>query len=240
MCRLRWMLAAMVALSLGCFRFPVLEYPPSAPIWTDDEMYLVPMRDPAALFLRHPQTQLSEYTAVMLDDIQISYKPGQKKPPRHREDRLKDRCGSLLLRTSAWELADAPGPGVLRARLAVKNVVTGPPTHLPVNTMVPVSSSGEVTMILELRDSVKRDRVMLFAQRRTLPIGLYYPGNIPFERVEDAFYLFAVDARRFVHRAERGVLRVPRPPGELPERCVRCHADSVPAAVSPGPVRHDG
>jgi hypothetical protein len=64
---------------------------------------------------------------------------------------------------------------------------------------------------LELRDGGKRDRRLLFGDRRRLPFGTYAGSDsVSIRRVEDAFYYFSIDIQRRLDQVQRG--EFPPPP----------------------------
>jgi hypothetical protein len=72
-------------------------------------------------------------------------------------------------------------------------------------------SNDKITIALELRDSVKNDRRLLFGDKRRLPFGVYAGSeSISIRRIEDAFYYFSVEIRRRLDEVRRG--EFPPPP----------------------------
>jgi len=110
-----------------------------------------------------------------------------------------------------WSLQ--PDADVLRVRLAVKDVEFRRITQHVGSTVVSGRRSAtSVTMILELRDSLERSRLLVFGQKAELPFGAYSGlGQVDINRVRDAFRKFTEDARRHLVAARRGDYPPPPP-----------------------------
>ncbi len=218
--RLRWLSTALAALTLyGCAFTPTVHRTDTetfhSPVWTTEGLYLVDMWGPGVLFITHPATGLELYTGVMIDDIEIRSKEGAPELLPAELEWLRGYCRRTLLRafrTNDLELADAPGPVVLRVRMAI-NDVDFKRRYLDGGGSFTLNPSGGITAVLELRDSVDRTRVMLFSEKRPLPKGVYLgPGWIERERIEDAVHEFTLDVRMHIEAAHLGDLPVPAGP----------------------------
>jgi hypothetical protein len=185
----------------------------SGSIWTVDGMYLV-ARGPGALFIADPPLRLNDYRGVMLDEIQISTKEGSRdlKPTEEEWLRASFRRGLLRL-FDQRDWSPQPDADVLRVRLAVTEVEFQRRTQNVGSSLITgVRSDQSITIILELRDSVERSRVLVFGEKTELPFGTYSGvGEVGVKRVKDAFREFTRDARRHLAAAKRGDYPPPPP-----------------------------
>jgi hypothetical protein len=157
---------------------------------------------------------LKTYRGVMLDEIEISLKEGSRSLRANEEEWLRASLRRGLLRLFGernW--SRQPDAGVLRIRLALRDVeFRRYGGHVGSTVVANDSKSNNVTMILELRDSVERDRVLVFGEKTELPFGTYSGlGQVDINRVKDAFRDFAEDARRHIKAAKRGDYPPPPP-----------------------------
>jgi len=189
-----------------------------SPVWTTEGLYLVDIGGPGVLFIRHPATDLSHYTGLLIDDIQIHSKEKNTQLRPKEEESLRNYTRRALLRVfdkSELALVDSPGTDVLRVRISISDV-DFERIYLDGANSKTVSPSGGFTAVLEFRDSLNRDRLMLFTEKRVLPMGTYFgPGAIELERIEDAVDNFARDVRVHVIAARNGSLPAPAGPLEL-------------------------
>jgi len=150
----------------------------------------------------------------MLDEIQISTKEGSRelKPTEEEWLRASFRRGLLrLFDQRSW--SPQPDADVLRVRLAVRDVEFHRRTKNVGSSLISgVRSGQDITLILELRDSVERSRVLVFGEKTELPFGTYSGlGQVDINRVKDAFRDFTEDARRHLVAAKRGEYPPPPP-----------------------------
>jgi hypothetical protein len=176
-------------------------------------MYLVGGRS-GALFLTPPPLDLSRYRGVILEEIQIGTKDRSRALKPSEEERLRGYFTRRLkdvFERHGWAIVETPAEGVLRVRLAVKELELGGPRRYHFGTVVTEPSLDRITIALELRDSVTNDRRLLFGDNCSLPFGVYAGSeSIPMRRVEDAFYYFSADLRRRLVQVEHG--EFPPPP----------------------------
>jgi len=188
-----------------------------SPVWTLDGLYLVDIGGPGVLFMKHPATELNRYTGLLIDDIQIRSNEGSTQLLPKEEEWLRGYSRRVLLRVfaeSELALVDAPGTDVLRLRLSISDVDFRR-TYVESGSSKTLNPSGGITAVLEFRDSLERDRVMLFTERRFLPFGVYFgPGRVELERIEDALDEFTRDVRVHLLAARGGML--PSPSGPQP------------------------
>ena len=177
------------------------------PVWTSDGMYLVTGRS-GALFLTPSPLNLNRYRGVMLEEIQISTKRRSRDLKPFEEERLKGYFARRLehvFERNDWPIVETPGEDVLRVRLAVKGLELQRWRRPHFGTIITNVSTGRIAIVLELRDAVKNDRMLLFGDSRSLPFGVYSGSNsVSIKRVEDAFYDFSIDIRRRLKEVQRG------------------------------------
>jgi len=158
-------------------------------VWTADGMYLVRGRA-GALCLTPSPLDLSRYSGVLLEEIQISTKRRSRDLKPSEEERLTGYFTRRL---------------VLRVRLSVRDVELPRFRRSHFGVIISGVSSDEIKIALELRDAVSSDRRLLFGDRRGLPFGAYAGSDsVAIRRVEDAFYDFSIDIRRRLRQVQRG------------------------------------
>lgn len=119
-----------------------------------------------------PDLDLSGYSKVMLDHAGIEYRPGGESGrtsiartrggPYEVTEEQKVRLLSVvteafreeLAASEQFELVDEPGPDVLLVRGALLDVVSNVPPEPVGRTDFYLTSVGEATLVIELRDSI--------------------------------------------------------------------------------------
>jgi len=176
------------------------------PVWTTEGMYLAPPSNRGALFLAPPPLDLARYEAMLIDEIQFRTQDGIPEPRASEREWLEALCRAHLRRMftrSHWPVVDAPGPGVLRARISVSEIHF--PRHDYSLGMSVLNPSGGADFVFELRDSLEHDRVLIFADKRALPLRAYSGvENVGLHRVGSAFLEFTYDLGRRLAVARRG------------------------------------
>jgi hypothetical protein len=213
-------LIALAVIATGCTLACAL--PKSAlfsdPVWTEEGMYLVPGSRPGAMFVQHPIPDFSRYSGVMLDEVRIRSVPKLKLRPREISWLTRFSRRVLLRELSrrhGLQVVDAPGPDVLKARLAIididfrRRILWEGRLHF----MYP---SGRVSMILDLQDSLRSQRLWIYTQSRRLPFYVTPWSNAQIQRVGVAFDSFVFSAMRHLSTADSGEL--PEPIGPAPNR----------------------
>ena len=184
------------------------------PVWTVDGMYLV-TGPSGTLFLSTSPLDINRYRGVVLEEIQISTKPRSRDIKPSEEKRLKGyltRRLERMFRRNGWPIEESPGEDVLRVRLAVKGIELERWRGSRVGRIVKNPSADRITIVLELRDAEKNERILLFGKRRRLPFGVYNGWDaISIRRVEDAFDDFSIDTRRLLQEVQRGDFPPPPP-----------------------------
>jgi len=115
-----------------------------------------------------PGTDLSGYTKIRLQSAGIEYRPGGE--PRRtsrggpyevtaeQKERLRELAGEVFLeelgRSERFTLVNEPGPDVLLVRAALLDIVSNVPPESAIRSETFLSSVGEATLVLEIRDSV--------------------------------------------------------------------------------------
>lgn len=139
---------------------------------TADGLYRVRTRLVSAAFLK-PGGSFAGYDRVMVDPATVSYRPDAAGRPPSDEtmERLKrifqDVFEQQLERSQVFSVAAEPGPGVLRVSGHIVNlIVTAPPFRGGEVSFV--LDSGEMTLILDVRDSRTGEPLARIADRRLL------------------------------------------------------------------------
>jgi len=184
------------------------------PVWTSDGMYFVSGRS-GALFLTPPPMDLNRYRGAVLEDIEITPRPGSRALKPSEVDRLKGyftRRLTNVFEHNDWPIVEAPAADVLRVRLAVRGVELGKRRRSHPGNIVSGVSSDHIGIALELRDGSDSDRRVLYGDKRRLPFGTYVASDaVALRRVEDAFYYFSIDIKRRLREARRGEFPPPPP-----------------------------
>jgi hypothetical protein len=146
---------------------------------TVDGLYLV---DNSAFQLAYTKQDLdlSPYSAFILDDVEVAY---QKDPQgrtnnspdanfaltptqmQNLKDNFREELVEALTENDGYELVDAPGPNVAELDAYLINLVVRFPTQRGGRQDSYVSSYGEVTMVLEVRDSQSGEVLARVAER---------------------------------------------------------------------------
>ena len=125
-----------------------------------------------ALAYMKPDMDLRGYTAIMLDPASVSY---QKDPQGRRRNSLPGEGSSNFALTrsqmenlkslfheavvdaladdGAYRIVEAPGPNVLRVSADLLDLIVRAPTERTGRSQTFVASYGEVTLLVEARDS---------------------------------------------------------------------------------------
>ncbi len=182
-------------------------------VWTPDGLYLAGHAIPGALFIRPAQAILDGYEAILIDEIELTFREKVRKfsaPDHLRTTNLVRRNISGKLSEFGLQSSEEPGPGTLRLRVAITHIKYQRVVVRPGSEVVLDPSRGAV-ITLEFRDSVDDNRLLWYSQHRLLPYGVYRgPRTIGAERIADAFYEFLEDFARLLEKAERGALPGPR------------------------------
>jgi hypothetical protein len=172
----------------GCqaTKAPVLESGPNAEI-THDGLVRVRWSRYKYVWLK-PNADFGHYSQVMMDPVSVGY----KRPPRETEGRrslnqggfaLSDRQMADLKRyfSEAFEkelgklenftLADAVGPRTLRVEAAIIDLVVNVPTRPSGGERVFTTSAAQMTLVMELRDSITGEILARTADRRDTQSG---------------------------------------------------------------------
>jgi len=182
--------------------------------------------EPFSLSFVRPGAKLGGYDAIILDEVTISY----QRPPKRTnvmpgmDDGLDDNFAlsssatasmkgyfqtafeKALEKNNAFKIVDAPGPNVLRVvGQIVGLVITAPPQNqqLPDETVY-TSSSGAMTLILRIEDSVTGESLAEVGERQDIGNGFqdFYASNPVTNSgaVRQLFDGWAMDLRREIEQ----------------------------------------
>jgi hypothetical protein len=115
-----------------------------------------------------PDAEVVAYRSVMLDPVEVSFADPNRRSGGTRRLNARDvasiqtRLAELFrevfrteLGRGGYQLVDEPGPETLRVRAAIVDLnVTAPDTMAPGRTRTYTASSGSMTLVMELRDSI--------------------------------------------------------------------------------------
>ncbi|MDJ0655715.1 MAG: DUF3313 family protein [Xanthomonadales bacterium] len=112
----------------------------------------------------HPELSLEGYDKIMYENLGVATKPVRRNSRTDFELTVKQRekvseildeaFNKELGRSERFELASTPGPDTLAVRVSLLDVVSHVPEESVGRTTTYISSVGEATLVLELRDSV--------------------------------------------------------------------------------------
>jgi hypothetical protein len=169
---------------------------------------------PGLLFVKPPRPHLQRYDRMILEPAYLSYKPGVSGWSDEKEEQLRGYFDAALenhlANGAGWTIAKEPGEGVLTVSISAIEMdldTSGGPTGADV---VYTSSPAEVTLVLELIDSVSDEPLLRFAERRRLQSGRFYHPYVDLARLKLAFDQFAVDIRQTLENFHAVVQEIER------------------------------
>lgn len=155
----------LVLMLVGALVLALLSDAAEPPVTTHDGLQQVKSKKLDLLYVL-PGAALSGYNQVWLDPVQIAFHKSWKPDPRKvdAEDRERIRTGLAeefhsvfkqeLEERGGYKIVNAAAPGVLRVTPAIINLyITAPDTMEAARTKVYAVSSGEMTLVAELRDA---------------------------------------------------------------------------------------
>ena len=170
----------------GCASTPAL--PPTLQTGPDAEVSIDGLvrvdNSVVAVAYRKPDMDLSGYTRVMLDPVEVAY---QKDPGNRTRSGLAGSGGNFALsplqmenfqswfqeavvdaltEDGGYELTTEPGPDVLRITAALIDLVVSVPTQRAGREETFARSYGLVSLVLELRDSESGEILLRAGDRR--------------------------------------------------------------------------
>lgn len=130
-----------------------------------------------------PGTDLSAYTKIQLDPVEVSFDPNwnpdktgsrSKLSEQERNDIssgvarvVSDEFVKTLQAKSSYQVVDAAGPGVLHVKARIVNLyVNAPDVMTPGRSRTYTVSSGSMTLVAELSDSQSHEVLARVADRR--------------------------------------------------------------------------
>ena len=156
-----------------------------------------------------PGIDLSLYQKLMVPDVLVTFKDDRKNYRLNEAqiDRVRRYFHEELekeLAKGGYDLTEEPGSDVLFLRpLLVDVMVTRPPERGSARDRTWVSSSGEVTLIVELRDSLSGKLLARAADRRAVQgVGGYMERSISTTEIANVRRLFNSWARLLRQRLD--------------------------------------
>ncbi len=188
--RITLALIALLAIGSGSgcktTQAPVLETGPNAEV-THDGLVRVRWSRYKYVWLK-PGADFGRYSSVMMDPVSISY----KRTPREREGRRNPTRGNFALsenqtadlkryfgeafekelgKLDNFTLTNTAGPQTLRVEAAIIDLIVNVPTRPSGGDMVFTTSAAQMTLVLELRDSITGEILARSADRRDTQSG---------------------------------------------------------------------
>ena len=139
-----------------------------------------------------PEIDLSGYTRILPGEARFEFraaKKGSTMSPRvnssqkdfaispenqkRLEDTVEEIFGEELMKSQYYEFTDTPGPDTLIVKGAMLDIVSNVPPEMAAGMHeIYVSSFGEITLVLEIADSMSGETLARAAERRALtPLG---------------------------------------------------------------------
>lgn len=131
-----------------------------------------------------PGADISQYSKIMLQGVGIEYRPGgesgrlyhsrsradhfeiSEKQKEKLHEILREAFSDELHKSEHFKIVDAPGPDVLLVRGGLLDVVSFVPPEPIGRTEIYLSSVGEATLVLEIRDSQSEAIIARAVDRR--------------------------------------------------------------------------
>lgn len=176
-------LGAMLAIAVFAAMVPAAESVAAkeeAPEVSFDGLRKVPSENVGLLYVREGAT-LATYRKVWLGPVQVEFhknwKPEQQLRGVGRIDRdrirrdLAEECAKVFteeLKDGGYEVVHAAGPDVLRVNTAIVNLyINAPDTMSSGRSRTYTFSTGEMTLVVELRDSSTGEIIARAADRKS-------------------------------------------------------------------------
>jgi len=165
-------LALALALGTGCAAPPpTVEYQAKGDgPDTADGLYRVRTRRVGAAFLK-PGASLADYDSVLIDPVTVSYKLSSSTLDAETMARFKrifqEVFEGQLSRSQVFAVVSGPGPRALRVSGHIVNLVVTVPRFRAGETSF-VLDSGEMTLVLDVRDSRTGEPLARIADRRLI------------------------------------------------------------------------
>ncbi|EED35310.1 hypothetical protein NOR51B_1255 [Luminiphilus syltensis NOR5-1B] len=138
-----------------------------------------------------PDLDLSSYSKIMFEGVDIEYRPGGAKrkssigmsAQRHYaiDDRAKEKLQTIvveeftksLAQSERYTVATEPGPDVLLVKVSLLDVVSYAPPDMPNRGNVYLHQVGEATLMVELHDAATNAILARILDRRAAePAGM--------------------------------------------------------------------
>lgn len=200
----------LAAVSLLTISAPLFADTPELPEVTEDGLHLVPNSRMAVVYAE-PGADVSVYQKVQLLEAYVAFKKNWERDQRSRSaqplsltskdiDRIKTDLArefqkefTSVLEDGGYPVVDEAAPDVLLVRPAIINLdVNAPDTMAAGRSRVYTDSAGEMTLYIELYDSVTGDLIAKAMDRRM-------------DRRNDGFYTWSNSATN--KQAARRILR---------------------------------
>ncbi len=153
-----------------------------------------------ALFYQHPDADLADYDKLIIPPVRVVLQR-ERGVPQEDLDLLAGYLHSALLiaMRGAYPVVEEPGPGVLRVRVAITDLVPAQSAGVVGGKRLFI---GQVQIEGEALDSVSSQRLMGLVDRKVVGRRLA-EGSTQFGTATQAFREWAVGFRLVIDRAHR-------------------------------------
>lgn len=125
-----------------------------------------------------PQLDLTQYTKIMVLPTAMTFKDADKRSRsefplnQHQKDTLKETVLSVFIeelgKSERYTLTNEPGPDVLQIQAAILDIVSRVPPEPVGRGGFVLSSLGDATLVVELRDSMSDEILARAVDRRSV------------------------------------------------------------------------
>ncbi len=212
------LVGGLVACASASPRSPSIETGPAAVV-TPDGLHRVSDPVRGTLYVK-PDHGIGAHTRYMLGATVVTFERGSPTLSADQTRKLKRYLTDAAVRGMAaggTPVVDAAGPCVVRMNFGVIDLkLEGLRGGESASTRV-LASSGEMTLVMELRDSLSGEPLLRFGQRRTIEGGIHSGGDHPnWSRIRRTFDRMLLDQRRTLQESV--------PAGAASPRATRCLA----------------
>ena len=147
-----------------------------------------------------PDADLSRYKSVMLDPIEVTFhkswdpRPAGRSLDAAEKTRIRKDMAEVLrkefvaeLGQGGYRIVDSPGDDVLRVRAEIRDLyINAPDVDRAATIRTYTRSTGEMTLVAELRDSVSGSLIAKAVDRRVDPDSAWFEWTTRIDNAQSA------------------------------------------------------